>query len=379
MKKVSFFWAYCYNNIGDDLFFYIILLMMKRQYGDTFKIDILSSNPQNTYWEIENVDYVNSLNIFQVIKSLYLSEYLVIWPGSIFTSVSTYWKQNVYVLGLSLIAKVMKKKVVFLWIDFVPIENILLKYMAIWSLFLSEKIYIRFEDNFQLLMKIPKLSTKLSLINDLVFSEFFTKNFFKLSNNHKIQKKIWIVFSDLSYFWNNSIVEQLYVNVIDILLRKNYNIDFLILNNWISQNKDLVYIDNFLSTNFFSLKEKFNIVYYKWNWTIKNISSAISDIYSYTFLISNKLHSSIISSIIWTSFFSFSYHEKMRSVNKVVWLQPEFNFDIDKINNANIKEYLARFEFSLGKLENECILNYNFTSVKKILKDNQIALESIKL
>lgn len=376
MKKISFFWAYCYNNIWDDLFFYVIFSMLKRQHNDNFKMDILSSNPKNTYWDIKNINYIYSLSILQVIQSLYTSEYLIIGPGSMFTSVTTYRKQNVYILWLSILARILWKKITFLWIDFVPIDNAILRYLALFSLFLSEKIYIRFEDNFNMLKKIPLLSSKLYLVNDLVFSEFFTKIFFEKPTRPKYIKKVWIVLSDLSYFWNNNIVEKLYIEVIEELTKRDFEIDFLILNNWISQDKDLKYINKFLSEKI-SLKKDFGIVHYTWNWTIENIINAIDEIYSYSLLISNKLHSSIISSIIWTSFFSFSYHEKMRSLNQTVWLHPDFNFDVDKINDANFDEYIRRFETSIEKMEVIQKLNYNFDNVQKIVRKNQIILESI--
>ena len=384
--KVLFYGAYCYNNIGDDLFFYILDRFLYDIFKNNIMLTIITANYLNTYEDtkINNIKYINSKDLWLVIKNIKNTNFLILGPGSIFGDQRKYLTQNMYILFLLLFSKLMNKKRMFLGIDISRTEDILMNWTIYSALLLSDRIFVRFNEEFSYIREKFRLinDNHIMAIHDLVYSKYFfdiisKKNSMDTEFKKNYNKnKIGIVLSDLRHLQNYKYIEKFFVEMIKILINKDLGIEFLFLNNGFNYNdfNYLKYLDKKYNLGINEEKRYKLLTFEKFN--PKNIKKVYEKIESYSLVISNKLHSSILCSIAKTPYISLNYHSKMHLLNKELEFKKEYEFDLLSLNNyKTIETQLMRFNEIINNIP---IINYNYSNVVQWINENNKFFESLK-
>ena len=375
MKKITLVWAYCLNNIGDDNFFYIISSLAKKQ-NPQAALNIITHNPLHLYTSPLKVEYFSKRNFLSLSKAIFSSHEIIIWPWSVFSGLFSSTKEIWFIFGITFLSKILFKKVIFLGIDYSPIENKFYKFLSILTLSLADKVYVRFKQNYLNLDRQHILSEKLVAMNDVTYSGYMDELVSQVGDVDQEPKTIWIVLSDLSYSFRSPSYETFLVFILNSLKSKGYRLKFLSLNMSSYGNKDLEYIKQLNEAHSLWIMEEQYISFSKWDEA--SLKDVIKNFKTFQYVVSNKLHSNILASLAGTSIISLSYHDKMRFLNEHIGLKKDFNFDIDFLSETNESAFQERFTKLLGEIDTAEGLNYSAQTVKLISVQNQKILEEIR-
>ncbi len=377
MKTILLVWSYCQNNFGDDMLFFIIEKILKEKLWD-FKLNIISENASNPYSTDSKIQYILKRNLMGVIRAVISSDVVVVWPWSVFSWLFNPQKETLFVFYVSVFARFFFKKLIFLGIDYSPIQSKLFSFLSLFSLFLSDKIFVRFKQNYLKLDRYHMLWEKLQTINDLIFCNY-TKELFYLgkSEYEKVKGQAMIVISDLSFSFHIESYEKFIASSIKLLQEKGYNVKILSLNMSSYGNKDTEYLKALSQNYSLSIPEGSFISFDTWN--KENIASVFKLIWESEVVLSNKLHSHIVAAILWVNIISFSYHDKMRYLNHSIGLKEAFNFDINHITIENLEKYQSDFSQMLHVFIESEGINFDTLKVSQEISKNQEIIDQIKV
>ena len=111
MGRIVLSGYYGFDNIGDEAVMYSIIKTLKEEIGDNTEITVLSNEPEKTA-SAYHVEAVNRWKYKQIIDAIKKSDVLISGGGSLLQDI-TGWKSVVYYLSIVVIAKLLRKKVVF--------------------------------------------------------------------------------------------------------------------------------------------------------------------------------------------------------------------------------------------------------------------------
>lgn len=78
-KHITLFGAYCCNNIGDDILYYILEKFFQDKFHNTqYDVSIICATPSVQYETQQHVNYVNRRSFFDVVKTIFKSNYVIV-------------------------------------------------------------------------------------------------------------------------------------------------------------------------------------------------------------------------------------------------------------------------------------------------------------
>ncbi len=342
MKKITFFGAYTLNNIGDDMFFYALENMFQSHYGNNFLFSFLCYDPKNMYECRMSHEYIYSKNMRQVIHTIKRNDILIIGPWSIFWDQWKFWKQNTYILLICIIARFYKKKILFYGIDLATSTNMYIQMTQYMCLILSSRIYIRFP-----CLKYKYFLNKIHNIHDVVYSEYFS-NMLPSTQQKIIPWDLYdvIIFSDLRHIpWYQNI-EKFFLHILKSYETSSRKVYVLFLNIWPwNIQKDKKFFEYLLTKQ--DIKKSAFIYKEFPKWDLDNIQKVFDIFFHARYIISSKLHASIIATLWWVWLISLNYHYKMSLLNKDIELDKKFEYNLWDMSEKSLEEYSNRIDETL--------------------------------
>ena len=143
---------YGFGNLGDELLLKACIKILNENGINNEKITALSNNPEETKKNF-NISSVNRWKIFEVVKALRKSNFLILGGGGLFQD-STSIKSCFYYWGIVRLAKFFGLKV-FAWGQSVgPLNYKISKFFTGSALKICEKVYVRDENSFNISEKL---------------------------------------------------------------------------------------------------------------------------------------------------------------------------------------------------------------------------------
>ncbi|MFZ5969473.1 MAG: polysaccharide pyruvyl transferase CsaB [Bacillota bacterium] len=151
MGKVVISGYYGFNNVGDESILTAIVQNLKDSIAN-IDITVLSVNPVSTAQK-HQVHAIDRKNIFQIIRAIWDGELLISGGGSLLQDVTSH-RSISYYLGIMMIGKLLKKKVMVYSQGIGPINRTLNKYLVRWVLNKVDVITVRDEKSKKELIEI---------------------------------------------------------------------------------------------------------------------------------------------------------------------------------------------------------------------------------
>lgn len=149
-KKILLAGYFGFNNVGDELILQSIIAGLNSQNDFSMDITVLSSDPGQTK-RFYNVDAVNRWNPFSIISVMSGSD-LVIFPGGLYQDVTSSLSLYYY-LVLIVVARLLNRKTMLYGVDFGPIEHRINLLIFKQVLKLVSKITVRTKASYEFLEK----------------------------------------------------------------------------------------------------------------------------------------------------------------------------------------------------------------------------------
>ena len=355
MKKIFLVGYYGYKNVGDELLLYEISNFLKK--CEDLEISALSIDSKYTTKKYD-VNGISRLKNFSLIKHISNVDFVVYGGGSILQDITSS-KSLYYYLGILLIAKFFRKKVIFLGNGFGPIIR---------------------EKNKILLKNILKMVDLAISRDDETFKNFKQ---FGIKN----------VFNGVDCaFLNTFVNEKNDNNILD-----KYNLvenEYIIvsLRNWINVDKFIDVLKKIFDTKFLEYKIVFISMKFPEDKIIidKNFEEnnrfiyvnedveGLLELFSKSKMtIAMRLHSLILSGIFKKPFLAISYDPKVESFCNQT--EQEILFDLNNIDNLIINKEL---EMECKDKVDRFLSNYSFYQKKleKIIPTlNNLAIKQFDL
>jgi len=331
MKNITILWWFGFWNIWDDIILFNEIKLIKEKFPNSI-ITVFSWNPSfikskfsvnslylppimwYRFYKFLNIIYL--IKIFKVIKN---TDLFILWGGWFFSDrqffAISWW------LRYCLLAKYFWAKVIWFWMWIGPIfynrnKKVINMYSKIF-----EYISVRDKKSFNILKWCWFDEKKIIKVID---PAFFTN--FKKENK---DNTIWFIVKSNENFIINQIK--------DILIKTNYNIKFIITDS-LDLNLNIKIINQIWSNRCKLISHK-------------NIDLIIKEIWKCDFIVSQRLHGSIISFTQKVPFLNMYYHHKWKEMINYLWID-KFSVDINKLNNLQILDFINwKHNFIFTKLD----------------------------
>lgn len=152
MGRIVLSGYYGFDNIGDEAVMYSIIKTLKEEIGEQTKITVLSNEPEKTA-SAYHVEAVNRWKYKQIIAALKKADVLISGGGSLLQDI-TGWKSVVYYLSIVVIAKLLRKKVVFYAQGIGPVNMKFNRILIGWIASTVDYISVRDEQSKEELIKM---------------------------------------------------------------------------------------------------------------------------------------------------------------------------------------------------------------------------------
>ncbi len=139
---------YGFGNLGDELLLRACIKILNERGIENEKIIVLSNNPEETRKNF-NVKAVNRWKIFEVIKALRKSEFLMLGGGGLFQD-STSIKSCVYYWAVVRLAKLLGVKISALGQSIGPLNSKIAKILTSNAFKACEKVHVRDKNSFNI-------------------------------------------------------------------------------------------------------------------------------------------------------------------------------------------------------------------------------------
>lgn len=336
MKEIFLFGYYGFDNLGDDL----ILKSIVEEFKNRFKINVLTYNYEKTK-EMLDVNPISRSNFSSIVKAIKNSDIIASGGGSLLQD-ETSSKSLYFYLGLIVLGKIFNKKIIFLFNGIGPINKKYNKFIMKTILKSVDNILLRDDKSYKLLESL-NINNNVEVIGDAVFLKKYNVKTTYLekreSKNVIISLRPWKSFDKIKVKEMSKVIKD--------LIKKGYNVELLPLMD--PDDYELL----------LRLKQSTAL-------EIEVISSSISvdelfnKIEKAHFLIGERLHSLIFSSICETPVIGIEYDPKISGFLDMV----------SQINSVKTEEInFEKIISSIELLENDYENFYN----KLVKNKNEIS------
>lgn len=162
-KKFVLSGYFGFKNFGDEA---ILSVLINKLNQEENKITIISSNPEFTKSQYQNIESVYTFNITDIIQKIVKSDILISGGGSLLQDVTSL-KSLIYYLGVIFIALILHKKVIIFAQGIGPIKNPIGQILTKILLSHCSYISVRDEKSYELM---KNWGIKADLLCDPIFS-----------------------------------------------------------------------------------------------------------------------------------------------------------------------------------------------------------------
>lgn len=333
MINAFMFGYYGFDNIGDEM----ILKSIVDHYKNKIDFDILTYNYNKTI-NLVDVRPISRSKFNKILTSIIKSDIVIAGGGSLLQDVTSS-KSLYFYLGLIFLSKIFGKKVIFLYNGFGPINKPINQKIVQWILNIVDDIIVRDQDSLEFLKQLD-VKTKVLLGSDAVFLKDYNMPITnkKESNQVVISIRSWMTYDDqklsemvkVIHYLNNEGFE---VKLWPLMIPNDLNL-LLKLKDQLAVEVEVLKYDD--------------------------VDQVLATLNGSSFLIGERLHSLIFSSVCELPFIAIEYDPKVKGFTKM----------FDQINACKTKNISS--EKIIGSIDE---LTQNYNSYSRKMHDN---LEKIK-
>jgi len=341
MKTIFLFGYYGYDNLGDDLILESIVKTLNKQ----FNFKVLTYNYAKTH-KVDNVVPVSRSKFSTIIREIFTSDIVASGGGSLLQD-ATSSKSLYFYLGLIILGKIFRKKVIFLFNGIGPINGTFNQKLLKWVLSKVDRIILRDHQSAELLIKLG-IHEKVEVVGDAVFLNDYQP---KITDHEKKESRLAIISLRPWKTYDAKKISET-KKLIHALQEKGYLVELL----------PLMMPDDYNILSQIAEGAEVSII----DFHDKEIK-LFDKIASAHVLIGERLHSLIIASICETPFIGIEYDPKIagycKMVNQLNAMKTE-NFDHNKIMKSldvlelSYESYYKTLKYKKNKIKfdiKECV------------------------
>jgi len=234
--------AYGQSNLGDEL----LLSTFIQKFSKDFDLVVNSTNPLETREKFKVKTFDTNKSKVELLKALMKAKYVCFGGGSQFKTLPDVFKRKpesllINIFLVSLMAKLLFKKLYFISVGAGPLDTSLSKFMTKLIVLLSDAVLIRDTQSFELMQSVSN-SKKIILSSDgLYFAKERIDTFASNSIDTKLNNRTVVISPNLNLKDESLIGTEVDVlaEVCDFLVKEGYSLKFIPFQIGFSEIDDL--------------------------------------------------------------------------------------------------------------------------------------------